>query len=105
MAFLALIAKPTPAATFSSRTKAPTVELSDLASFAAQARSNKWFSRSSNESGVADVFIKTRTILTAALFMATGLATADQTTPLQQSARISSPQTSQATNPQNESQP
>ena len=79
MAFLALIAKPTPAATFSSRTKAPTVELSDLASFAAQARSNKWFSRSSNESGVADVFIKTRTILTAALFMATGLATADQT--------------------------
>jgi hypothetical protein len=65
MAFLALTAKPTPAATFSSSTKAPTVALSDLASFAAQTRSNKWLFRPSNESGVADVFIKTLTILTA----------------------------------------
>jgi hypothetical protein len=37
MAFLALTAKPTPAAVFSSRTRAPTVDLSDLASCAAQA--------------------------------------------------------------------
>ena len=42
------------AATFSSSTTAPTADLSDLANYAAQSGTDKWFFQTANESGMAD---------------------------------------------------
>jgi len=70
------------AAAFSSSATTPTVDTTDIANLGAATGYDKGLVQSAIEFGVADALIKTLTILTAALFLATGLATADQTNAL-----------------------